>query len=131
MVNTLYQRTRHYFNGKLTPDRKGFCTACGREERHPSHPADENGRTLIAMSKEERMFHDVRELVMNSTVSVGDRLPSYSSWVRKYQISAATVSRVVFALRMCGFVYGLQGEGIFVSDTWKNTWIERVKDLNA
>lgn len=77
------------------------------------------------MSKEARLFWTIASPIIHGTLQTNDVLPSYSQLANYFDVSINTISRTAFALRMCGFVYGKQGEGMYVSNLWETSWEDR------
>lgn len=77
------------------------------------------------------MFRSIAESIVSGHLPLGRQLPTYATFEDLYEVGNGTVSRVMFALRMCGFVRGVPGGHTYVSDEWRSTLQERFEDKNV
>ena len=66
------------------------------------------------MKKFERIYHDVKELIVTANVSEGEQLPAESWYMTEYSVSRPTVSRAMRQLEQEGLVIRGPGMGTLV-----------------
>ena len=66
------------------------------------------------MKKFERIYHDVKELIVTANVSEGEQLPADSWYMTEYSVSRPTVSRAMRQLEREGLVIRGPGMGTLV-----------------
>lgn len=79
------------------------------------------------MNKEVSLFWEIAIPIITGKSAAGEVLPSYTALADRNRISVNTVDRVMFSLRMSGFIEGRQGENTYVSDRWKMSWKDRIR----
>jgi GntR family transcriptional regulator len=73
----------------------------------------------VALSPGARYVHiaaDLRGKIADGTYPVGERLPSTSDLMRRYEASNTAVRAAIKELTIEGLVVGQQGRGVFVQD---------------
>lgn len=64
--------------------------------------------------KYARVAEDIRAQIRAGTLKVGDRLPSTTALIARYQVSYGTVRAAILVLKAERIVEGQQGEAVYV-----------------
>jgi len=64
--------------------------------------------------KYARVAEDIRAQIRSGTLKVGDRLPSTTALIARYQVSYGTVRAAILVLKAERIVEGQQGEAVYV-----------------
>ncbi|MFY1686747.1 winged helix-turn-helix domain-containing protein [Plantactinospora sp. WMMB782] len=65
----------------------------------------------------ERLADHLRSQIGSGELAPGDKLPSTAELCREHGVSAIVVRQAIFKLRTEGLVEGVQGVGVFVSES--------------
>lgn len=63
----------------------------------------------------QRIASEIRAQIQTGVLKPGDKLPSTKQLCERYQVSTTVVRLAILVLRSEGFVVGISGKGVFVS----------------
>jgi GntR family transcriptional regulator len=64
----------------------------------------------------QQISNDIAEQINSGVLKPGDRLPSTSQLMERYDVSETVIRFVMVQLKARGLVYGQQGRGVYVTD---------------
>ena len=79
----------------------------------------------MAEIKYEVVKKGIKEAIERGDYQVGEKLPTESDLMAKYQVSRYTVRRAVGELQNDHYVYRIQGGGMYVDD-WQDSSTKRI-----
>ncbi|MEE6663190.1 GntR family transcriptional regulator [Limosilactobacillus fermentum] len=74
----------------------------------------------MAENKYEIVKKGVQEMIEQGNFNIGDKLPTESELMERYQVSRYTVRRAIGDLQNAHYVYRIQGGGMYVDD-WQES----------
>lgn len=77
----------------------------------------------------QQVKEHIEDIIMNDTITIGERIPSTNEFAQHYKINPATAAKGINQLVEEGIIYKKRGVGMFVAEQAKEIVYQKRKTL--